>query len=222
MNIIRHTSNGSEVLTWLQAMLLLAHESRKSIEEASAALRSGECRTFSSRFSMESDNMIDIADRLIAAGLAEEVWKAGVFASTKGELLTPPEERDETYEILNPAHELLETIHACNDPVELNALWDHVFEALWDREESEDARDDADDLIDAAEELIEAGDTDAVRAAHEFALKRLDTMDPRSAQYGQQVESTENDLLKQLSHVTDDSSLMVFIDHVEERLQIAA
>jgi hypothetical protein len=203
-------------------MLLLAHESRKSIEEASAALRSGECRTFSSCFSMGSDNMIDIADRLIAAGLGEEVWKAGVYASTKGELLTPGKDRDESYEILNPAHELLEVIHACNDPAELNALWDHVFASLWDREEAEDSGDDADDLIVAADELLEAGDTEAVRAAHAFALKRLDTMDPRSARYGQQVESTENDLLKLLSDMSDDSSLMVFVDHVEERLQIAA
>lgn len=227
MNVIRQTRHQVETLTWLRANLLICAEGRKALAEVSEALRDGEsirtsCATYVAESCLGSNIMIDIANRLIAAGLGDEVWKAGVFAATKGELLTPRENREETYELLNPAHALLEAIHACNDPAELSTLWDHVFDALFDGEESDDCGDDTDDLIFVADELIEAGNTDAVRAAREFALKKLDSKDPRSARYGQQAESTANELLKLLSSVSDGSSLMVFVDHVEERLQIAA
>lgn len=84
--------------------------------------------------------MIDIADRLIAAGLGDDVWKAGVFAATKAELIAPPEDR-------NSARELLEAIHASSDAAELQGLWDHVFDALYEHDDSNEWGDDTDDLI---------------------------------------------------------------------------
>ncbi|BBO32257.1 hypothetical protein [Lacipirellula parvula] len=77
-------------------------------------------------------------------------------------------------------------------------------------------------LIEAADELLEAGDVDAIRFAYVFALLKLDAMDPRSDRFGDRVESTDSELLTLLSSEPDDFTLMVFVDHVEERLQIAA
>jgi len=57
MLVTRMTAAGTEQITFLQAVLALAHESRLSIDEASAALRTGFCRTFSSLYSTEIDNM---------------------------------------------------------------------------------------------------------------------------------------------------------------------
>ena len=54
MSIIRRTASGSESVTWLQAVLTIAHESRLSVDEASAALWSGGTyRTYFSLFTLE-------------------------------------------------------------------------------------------------------------------------------------------------------------------------
>ena len=213
MNVIRQTRHQVETLTWLRAILLICAEGRKALAEVSEVLRDGEsirtsCATYVAESCLGSATMIDIADRLIAAGLGEEVWKAGVFASTKGDLISPPEEQ-------NPAHELLEAIHACNDAAELNALWDHVFDALFEYDEE----DDLEEWKAAAESLIEAGHADRVEEAGKFAEFRADTViewEPDAA------DDAHNELFSLIDASDDDAALKEFADYVAERLQIAA
>ena len=58
MLITRQTTTGIvEQLSWLQALLTLASEARLPLAEASAALRSGERRTYFSVFTSEIDPM---------------------------------------------------------------------------------------------------------------------------------------------------------------------
>jgi hypothetical protein len=59
MLITRQTAAGIEQLPWLRAVLALANEARLPLDEASAALRSGERRTFFSVFTTENDTMSD-------------------------------------------------------------------------------------------------------------------------------------------------------------------
>jgi hypothetical protein len=87
MNIIRQTRSGIEVLNWLQAVLVLAHESRRSIDAASNALRSGEVRTFYSLFVSELHTMRTIVDRFVQAGHFEKVATAGAFCSFRATAL---------------------------------------------------------------------------------------------------------------------------------------
>jgi hypothetical protein len=211
MNIIRQTRYQVETLTWLRAILLICAEGRKALAEVSEVLRDvgsirTSCATYVVNSCLGSATMIDIADRLIAAGLGEEVWKAGVFASTKAELIAPPEEK-------NPAHELLEAIHACNDAAELNALWDHVFDALFEFD------DDVEEWKAAAESLIEAGHVERVEEAGKFAAFKVDTVigwEPDAA------DDPHNELFSLIDASDDDDALKEFADYVEARLQIAA
>lgn len=59
MLITRQTATGIEQLPWLRAVLALASEARLPLAEASAALRSGERRTYLSLFASENDTMSD-------------------------------------------------------------------------------------------------------------------------------------------------------------------
>jgi hypothetical protein len=216
MNVIRQTRHQVETLTWLRAILLICAEGRKALAEVSEALRDGEvrtrCATYVAESCLRNATMIDIADRLIAAGLGKEVWKAGVFASTKGELISPPEEQD-------PAHELLEAIHACNDAGELNALWDHVFDALYEQEEPCECGDFS-EMQAAAESLIEAGHAERVKEAGKFAASKLDILD-----LGGDVDWTpdsddgaHNELFVLVDENYDEIALVGFSMYVEERL----
>lgn len=122
MNIIRQTRNGTEVLGWLQAVLVLAHESRKSIDAASSTLRSGDVRTFYSLFVSEIHTMRNIVDRFVQAGHFENVATAGAFSSFRATALahgvggvgfTPT--GHETDELFLP-------IAQCTDPAELGEI----------------------------------------------------------------------------------------------------
>jgi len=59
MLITRRSATGIEQLPWLRAVLALASEARLPLDEASAALRSGERRTHLSLFTSENDTMSD-------------------------------------------------------------------------------------------------------------------------------------------------------------------
>lgn len=215
MNIIRQARDQhTQTLTWLRAILLICAEGRRGLGEVSEVLRGGEsirtsCATYAAEY-LEI-TMIDIADRLIAAGLGDEVWRAGVFASTKADLISPPEEQ-------NPAHELLAAVHACNDADELNALWDHVFDALYEREEAPCG--DFSDLQAAAESLIEAGHADRVKEAGKFAASKLEILD-----LGGDVDWTpddegdaHNELFELVDENYDEIALVGFANYVEKRL----
>ena len=131
MNVFRYTAAGTEQITWLQAVLALAHESRLTIDEASAALRSGLCRTFSSLYSTENDMNADlhalkkIADRLIKEGHLSEVILAARYGCLRAWSLCC-EAPIPAYPAPTPAvAELFEAVAACEEPEQLEEL--HAF-----------------------------------------------------------------------------------------------
>lgn len=121
-------------LTFLQALLIVAHERRTSIEDAAALLRSGEeFTTFSGIFSQWRTRMYEIADRLIAAGHIERVCEAGQFATLRAETLGPhlritdlrwsPDDE-------HLANELFQAISDCEDADELTDLGEYIESRL--------------------------------------------------------------------------------------------
>jgi hypothetical protein len=122
-NVIqRNRRDGHEtMLTWLQAVLLACHESRRGMAEVCEALHAGELRTFSSFFYLGSATMTDsvacnvgdfsdlqaTAELLIEAGHAERVKEAAKFAASKLEILDLGGDVDWTPAVEDDAHNLL-------------------------------------------------------------------------------------------------------------------
>lgn len=115
-------------LTWLQALLIVAHERRATIDEAAALLRSGkEFTTFPATFSPWRTPMYDTVERLIADGHADRVREAGKFAEAKTEwdvTWTPADE--------HPANELFHAINECNDDDELADIAEFISDMTCD------------------------------------------------------------------------------------------